>query len=559
MQPLSGKEKGTRGSLADALVPFLLFAGISTFIAYPVFCLVQSSFFENGRFSLALYENLIKNNRALLWNSIFTATLSSLLATILSVGIAARIAATQGRFRNILMLILLVTMVSPPFVSSLAYIQLFGRQGWITRHLLNLSLNPYNWRGVVILQTVSFAPMNILFLLGMIEKVDDDLLQAARNLGASASQALRDVMLPLIRPGILACLLLSFIRALADFGTPIVIGGRFDTVASEIYMQVIGYARLGEASALNMLIFLPAGFLFVCYRRLMRRSGLLLASGGKSVVANRSLQLEGTSAVVANLFSATFFLMMLLQYGCIFAGGFLKSIRGKYFFTWEHLERLLAYDVDSLTRSVIYAVIVALSGTLFSMLFAYYTERRGIPGRNLLDFVATMPNMIPGTCFGIGYILAFNSPPLKLTGTAAIVILNMLFRQLPNTTKICSASLSQIPFSLEEAARNLGAGKIRVVWDIVLPNLNRAFFSGFAYNFTSAMTTAGAILFLIHPRRKIAVFRLFDAINTGEYGIASLIATLIIVVALAVNLLLMRLTGDSRKNAASASNFGRAD
>ena len=533
-----------RVSLPDALLPLFLAAGVVLFILYPTLCLVLGSFRAEGGYSLALYRNLIAGNRGLLWNSLLTSTLSAVLSTVFSLAIAAKIASSGRRLRAALMLILLIAMVSPPFVSSLAYIQLFGRQGWITRRLLNLSLNPYGWKGIVVLQTLSFAPLNVLFLLGMLEKIDDDLLQAARDLGASPFQALRDVALPLIRPGIVACLLLAFIRALADFGTPIVIGGRFDTLASEIYMQILGYADLGAASALNMLIFLPAALLFFVYRRQMERSSDLLAGGGHGIARSRRLQVGGLFGLLLDVVTGGFFLAMVLQYGCIFAGGFMKSIRGRTFFTWEHLERIFLYDMGSVVRSVVYALVVAAVGTLFAMLFAYYVERRRVPGSGILDFVATMPRMIPGTCFGIGYILAFNGAPLKLTGTAAIVVLNMLFRQLPNATKICSASLSQIPFSLEEAARNLGADRLQVIGQIVLPNLRSAFFTGFVYNFTSAMTTAGAILFLVHPRQKIAVFRLFDAVTTGEYGVASLISTLIIVITLLVNLTLLRYTKD---------------
>ena len=181
------------------------------------------------------------------------------------------------------------------------------------------------------------------------------------------------------------------------------------------------------------------------------------------------------------------------------------------------------------------------------MLLSYYIERRRIPLRNFTDFVATLPYMLPGTCFGIGYILAFNHPPLKLTGTALIVILNMIFKQLPTTTKTTSAALSQISVTMEQAAQDLGAQKFHVIKDIVFPNLKNAFLVGFINNFTSAMTTVGAVIFLIHPGKKIAVFSLFDAVNSGEYGLASLIAAFIIIITLLVNLGLSRIIMRGRR------------
>ena len=94
---------------------------------------------------------------------------------------------------------MLVAMVSPPFVSSLAYIQLYGRRGWITYRLLHLSLNPYNRWGVILMQSISFVPLNAMFLSGILEKLDEGSLRSARDLGASGGAILRDIVLPLAR------------------------------------------------------------------------------------------------------------------------------------------------------------------------------------------------------------------------------------------------------------------------------------------------------------------------------------------------------------------------
>ena len=132
--------------------------------------------------------------------------------------------------------------------------------------------------------------------------------------------------------------------------------------------------------------------------------------------------------------------------------------------------------------------------------------------------------MLPGSCFGIGYILAFNHEPLKLTGTAVIVILNMIYKQMSITTKASASSLLQISTELDAAARDLGANKFLVMKDVILPNVKQAF-------------AAGAVIFLVTPGQKIAVFTLFDCINTGRYGEASMIATFIIVITISVNVL----------------------
>lgn len=533
-------------NLLDFGILAVLLSAVAVFILYPLLCIVKNSLWIDGAFSLQEYSRLFLKNGRLLSNSLFVACLSAAGSMVLAAAVALKVHFAPKKVKGLLMGLLMMTMVSPPFVSALAYIQLFGRRGIITYRLLGLSINPYGWGGIVAMQSLSFVPLNALLLMGVLSKVDQSLIHASRDLGAGPSHTLWDVILPLIRPAMLVCFLLSFIRSLSDFGTPMIIGGRFNVLAPEIYLQIIGYSNLPRASAMNMIILVPALIIFVFYRLLMRNS-LFSASDGKTGKFQSVFHLKGIANLLLTILSALFYGMMLLQYGSIFVGAFTKSIRGKLHFSLEHFEQLRMYNSSTLVRSIVYALIVAIAGTIFGMLLSYYIERRRIPLRNFTDFVATLPYMLPGTCFGIGYILAFNHPPLKLTGTALIVILNMIFKQLPTTTKTTSAALSQISVTMEQAAQDLGAQKFHVIKDIVFPNLKNAFLVGFINNFTSAMTTVGAVIFLIHPGKKIAVFSLFDAVNSGEYGLASLIAAFIIIITLLVNLGLSRIIMRGRR------------
>lgn len=532
------------GNWTDKLLLVFLLGCICTFVLWPMVCIALRSLEDgSGGFTLDQYRAVLGSYGGSLVNSLFVGVLTALFCTVLSVATALVLTTARGWVRVMLMGVLLITMVSPPFVSSLAYIQLYGRRGWISYRLLGLNWSPYNQWGVIWMQSISFVPLNAMFLQGILSKLDDGSIRAARDLGAAPSVILRDVVLPLIRPGILVVLLLTFIRSMADFGTPTIIGGRFNTIASDIYLKLIGYSDLEMSAAMNIFLMMPSIALFFVYRRLMRRCGALTAARqDRQVELKLPLRRCGVLGLLAIGVSALFFLMMVLQYACIFLTGFLKISKGAYSFTLQHWNQLMKYNLSSLWRSVGYALAVSLAGTLFAMLFAYYMDRRYVPGRSFFDCLATLPYMLPGTCFGIGYILAFNAPPLRLTGTAFIVMANMLFKQLPTSTKICSAALTQIPISQELAVRDLGGGRWSALRDVILPGLRPAFLSCFVYNFSSSMTTAGAVIFLIDPGRQLAVFRLFDAVYQGEYAIASLIASCIIAVVLVVEALAFLIT-----------------
>lgn len=450
----------------------------------------------------------------------------------------------------------MLSMISPPFVSSLAYIELFGRRGLITYHVLKLQLNPYGWQGIVMMQSLSMAPLNALLLIATITGIDKNVLNASLDLGSNRNYTLRRILLPLMRPGISVCAFLTFVRCLSDFGTPMIIGGNFNVIATEIYMQIIGYANLEYASAMNVLLLIPSLFLFVIYRYYLKKSSSY-SNINNTQMKSGNFQLSKEFMILLGSVSLIFLTIMLLQYLSIFITAFSKYSYGQFMWTFDHAKSLGLYNLSSIVRSIAYALIAGILGSFIGGLIAYYTERRKIFGMRSVDFIATLPYIIPGTFFGIGYILAFNKYPLELTGTAAIVVLNCIFRQLPMTTKGSSAILSQINQDIEFSAKDLGATHILVLKDIILPNLKPALFVGFINNFTATMTTIGAIIFLIYPGQKVATLELFDAVTSGNYGVASLIATILIFVTLTVNLLFSKLVlgGNLTENVSAIKEF----
>lgn len=525
-------------NILDYFILAVLIAGVLLFILYPLLCMIKQSFVGDAGFTTEVYQSIFSEHMKLVKNSTFVGLLTALFSTVLGLFVAISVWVAGNKAGKILESILLISMVSPPFVSSLAYIQLFGRNGLITKRMLGLSINPYGWVGVVVMQTMFFASLNALMIIGMLRKVDMSLVRASADLGASSGYTLWRIVVPLLRPILLSCFLLSFIRSVSDYGTPVVIGGRFETVSTEIYMQVIGFSRLDKSAALNVLILIPAVLVFAAYRYLMKKNERLISgNSNKTMESGDSYRVKGLSALLVWFGAAVFYVMMALVYGSIFLNSFTKNMRGKLKFTTEYLDALLERNMDTFIRSVEYALVVAIVGSLIGILLSYYIDRRKIRFGGLLDFIITMPYMLPGSCFGIGYILAFNHEPLKLTGTALIVILNMIYKQMSITTKAASSSLMQISTELDMAARDLGARRFQVMKDVIMPNLRQAFATGFINNFTSAMVTAGAVIFLITPGQKIAVFTLFDCINTGKYAEGSMIASFIIMITISVNLL----------------------
>lgn len=515
---------------------------IIVFILWPIVEVIVKSFFPDGSFSFELYRSLFTSNKRLVYNSIFISTLSTVFTIIFALCIAIYAVFSGTRAKSLISATLMLTMISPPFVSSLAYITLFGKRGFITYKLLGLDINPYGWHGIVLMQIAGNTSIAALLIMGILSGIDKSLIEASLDLGESVARTIKRVVLPLARPCIVAAAFITFVKCISDFGTPIIIGGNFNVLATEAYLSVIGRGDFPKAAAISVLILIPSIFTFFIYRSNMKYSELISASSSKSMKnSDLSFDLGTGLRLVLMCFTWVFLIFMALQYASIFLSAVSDYKSGNLVFTMEYIKTVQFSKMPSFFRSIGYSFTAAIATSIIGLLLSYYVERRNLKGAKTLDFIATLPYIIPGPFFGIGYILAFNDYPLALTGTGLIVVLNCIYRQIPISTKAASATLSNISTEIEDAARDLGASNIRIIGGIIMPLLKPAFLVSFVNTFTATMTTVGAIIFLITPSAKVATVELFNVLRDGKYGLAAVLASMIIIATLLINIVFSRM------------------
>lgn len=513
---------------------FLLCFPLVLFIVYPTLLLFIRAF--QGDNGFAVFSDVLQRYRLAFWNSIESSFFSAFLSTILAFFLAYGILQLKSNIQRICLIILSISLVSPPFISSLSFISLYGRRGLISYRLLKLSLDPYNKYGVIGMQSLHFTCLNILFFIHALRAMDGKLFYSARDLGAGPLSIVKDIVLPLLRPAFLASFFISFLRALADFGTPVIIGGRYSTLASEIYLQLIGYSDFQKTAMMNILLLFPALFSFYFYRRAMEQSNKW--NGEQKGRIRPDFPANFLIRTVLSILLCLFFLFECLQYLSIFLYGFLRFDQGEVHFTLENMGELFQYNLSTMYLTLALSVITGFFGSFFSFVLAYIVERKLPFGKKTIDFVLSLPYLLPGTCFGLAYILAFNKAPFRLTGTVWIILFSLIFRQMPLGSRMASAAISSLPKNMERAGRDLGANPIRVFLDILFPILLPSFLSSVYNQFTQSLTTMGAVIFLISAKYKVLVYTLFDAINRGSYNVASLISGIMILLSLAFYLLL---------------------
>ena len=253
----------------DYTVPAAFLLVLIIFVLYPILGVLFKSLTLDGQPSLANYATILTRPHLfrMVWGSLLVASGAAVLSTLLGLIIALTVFKTTLPLRRLFTVAAVLPMIIPGFVTSIAYIFLFGRNGLITYKLLDLTWNIYSWRSVLILQSLGFTTTTFFLISAVLVGVDSRVEDAARNLGASEWEVLTTVTLPLIRPGLISAMLLTFLRSMADFGTPFIVGGKFNTLATASYTQLIGTYNMEMASTLNVILLIFCLGAFWLYSR----------------------------------------------------------------------------------------------------------------------------------------------------------------------------------------------------------------------------------------------------------------------------------------------------
>jgi len=223
--------------------------------------------------------------------------------------------------------------------------------------------------------------------------------------------------------------------------------------------------------------------------------------------------------------------MIVVCFGVIFLGAFTKILMIDNSFTLMHFES--QNGIRSLMSSLKFAFSAALIAPVIGISLSYILVRKRIPFKRVLEFVALLGFAVPGTVMGIGYIISFNAPPLKLTGTFAIMVINEAFRNLSVGLEAGVSKLQQIDVAIEEAAVDMGASAFQAFFKIVLPLISSAFVAGFIYTFMVGMIAVSAVIFLISPGNYLASLYILNVAEEGFLGMACAISVMLILVVLA--------------------------
>lgn len=500
----------------DALEPAIVAAKLSLGKEAKASLATYWEFFSSGRYYRALK------------NSIVVAIVTTLLVIPLAFCFAYLGLKGPGLLKFPLRMLGLIPLVAPPFIFSLALIIIGGRHGILTQ-FLNLPFNIYGWRGVIIAQVITFLPLGYLMIENVLRSLGSNLEEAAYDMRATDWQILYKITIPLAAPGILRASLLVFILSIADFGNPMLIGGDVPFLSTGAYLLWVSDNNLEMAAVFCVFLVLPSLIIFVVNEYLLKGKAYTTIGGKpqqterRPIAPNILYPMLGLAGIASTV--------ILVSFGVIFFGAFTKILMVDNTLTLDHFRSPNGFR--TLITSLKFSFGAAMVAPAVGVTLSYILVRKRIPLKKVLESLALLGFAVPGTVMGIGYILAFNNPPLQLTGTFIILIVNEAFRNLSVSLEAGVGKLHQIDVAIEEAAADMGAGPFRIFFKIVLPLISSAFVAGFIYTFMVGMIAVSAVIFLITPGNDLAALYILNVAEQGYLGMACAISTMLIAVVLA--------------------------
>lgn len=555
-----GALKGDAFVIASITV---LVAAVGVFVFYPLVSMLTGAFQNDltGEFtSEGVRRNIVDPKIwslgclsggwcGVAWRTFFLAVCTATGTTLLGLAFALVATRTAFPFKKGLRLLTVLPIITPPFVVGLALMMLLGRAGTLTQLIesttgYELGRWLYGLTGIWIAQMLSFTPIAFLVLIGVVEGVSPSMEEASQTMRASRWRTFRRVSLPLMAPGLANAWLIGFIESMADFGNPLVLGGSGGLLSTEIYFAVVGAQNdpsRAAVLAVVLLLFTLSAFLL---QRVYLAGKNYATVTGKGDGGNHAMLPKRVAYPVIVIASA-WAIFTVVIYSMIVFGGFVKVWGLDHSFTFEHYTRAFAVNFadgnfwigsawKSFWTTMQIALLAAPLTAAVGMLTAWLIVRQDFPGRSAFEFALMMSFAIPGTVIGISYIMAFNLPPVQMTGTALILIVCFVFRNMPVGVRGGVAAMSQLDKSLDEASLTLGANSGRTLRRVILPLLRPAILAALVYSFVRAITSISAVVFLVSAKYDMATSYIVGRVENGDYGVAIAYSSVLILVMLTV-------------------------
>ncbi|MEI0557484.1 ABC transporter permease [Brachyspira intermedia] len=520
------------------------------FLVYPLFSLFISSFKdpETGAWTLDNFLRFFsrKYYYQALVNSFSVTICVTILAIIIGTPMAYFMSVYKIKGKTFLEILIIISMMSPAFIGAYSWILLLGRSGVVTKFFAGFGISTptiYGFGGILLVFTLKLYPFIFMYVSGALSKIDVSLMEAAESLGCSPFKKVVTIAMPLITPTILAGSLLVFMNALADFGTPMLIGEGYRTMPTMIYSEFVsevgGNANF-SASMASIMVFITA-MMFMAQKYFVNKKSFTMSSMNPI----KPKEIKGVMSILVHVFIYFIVFLSIIPQLTVIYTSFLKTNRAIFVkgFSLNSYISIFSSLGTSIKNTYLYGIITIFIIVILGMFIAYISIRRKNILTNIIDTITMFPYIIPGSVLGITLLLAFNKPPIILSGTSMIIIMSLVIRRMPYTLRSSSAILYQISTSMEEASISLGASQVKTFFKITAMMMLPGVISGAILSWITVINELSSSVILYTGKSRTMAVSIYQEVIRASYGTAAALSTILTLSTIISLLIFFKLTG----------------
>jgi iron(III) transport system permease protein len=534
-------------------VVIALCVAITVYLAVvPLGFLVWQSFFtpqtadEAARFTLSNYTEAYGSSETwrLFKNSIFFAIGASTFSFAVGTGLAWMNERTNTPFKTLFYALSIIPLIIPSILFTVAWILLaspkIGVINLALKDFLGLEhhvFDIYSLWGMIWVDGLHYSPMAFLLMSAAFRAMDPALEESAMMSGANVLQVAWRVTLRLSWPAVFATILILFVRAVESFEVPALLGlpVGIQVFTSSIYEAVHRYPSqvgLASAYAVTLLLITTGGVYF--QSRLSSRGSRYATMTGKGF-RPRQIDLGAWRWLTAGIFIVYFLLIVVLPFAVLLWSSFQKfyavpSWRALHNLTLDPYRFILTYP--SLASSVWNSLLLAFGSATLIMLvtsvICWIVVKTKMPGRWLLDNVASLPMVFPGLVLGLAIMIFYLNFDIGIYGTIWIMFVAYITRFMPYGLRYNTTSMLQIHKELEESAAMSGASWFTTFYRIVLPLLKPGLMAGWIYIMIVSIRELSSSILLYSPGTEVVSIVIWELWENGQYVELSALGVLLI-------------------------------
>ena len=535
----------------SGVLTLILLSLFLLFVIYPIGMLLTKSLFTGGSVDLSYFVKFFtkKYYWSTLVNSFKVTIASTAVAVLIGLPMAYLLRSIKIPFSGLLNILIVISYLSPPFIGAYSWIQLLGRNGFITR-ILNAIFHVelkgiYGFPGIVLVFSLQSFPLIYMYVSGALKNLDNSLNEAAESLGCNAFQRVTKVIFPLVMPSLLAGMLLVFMRVFSDFGTPMIIGEGYKTFPVMLYTQFMGEVGTNDGFAATMcIIVIIIALMFFFLQKILGRRFTYSMTALKPMEMRRATGWRKVASY-AVVYIITF--VAALPQLTVIVTSFIGTINGSLFtgeFTLDNYRNIFEKaNTSAITNTYLFGLEAIVVVVICGILISYLSVRKHSPLTSVLDVLTMFPYIIPGSVLGISFLYAFNGPPFLLGGTAIIIVVSLSIRRMPYTIRSSTAIIGQISPSIEEAAISLGASQVKTFLQITIPMMLPGVLSGAIMSWITLISELSSSVILYTSRTMTLTVAIYSEVIRSNFGNAAAYSTILTLTSILSLLIFFKVSG----------------